>query len=70
MRLDALNYRDKEISRGQQDHSKPTVKDTVYLILELSLCRKKGQPADTVMKSMSLHLKTPDNHSEVPTDVH
>jgi len=28
------------------------------VILELSLCRNKGQPADTMMESMSLHLKT------------
>jgi len=43
---------------------------TVYVILELSLHRSKGKPVDTVMKNTSLHLKTPDNHQEAPTDVH
>jgi len=41
----------------------------VYVILELSLRRNKGQPADTVMQSMGLYLKTPDDHSEAPTDM-
>ena len=41
----------------------------VYVILELSLSRNKGQPVDTVMKSVSLHLKTPDDHPEAPTDM-
>jgi len=41
----------------------------VYLILELSLRRSKGQPADTVMKSTSLHLKTPNDHLQAPTDM-
>jgi len=41
----------------------------VYVILELSLSRNKGQPVDTVMKSVSLHLKTPDDHLEAPTDM-
>jgi len=36
-RVDAPNYRDKEAPRGQQDQSKTTWKDTVYVILELSL---------------------------------
>jgi len=40
------------------------------MILELSLRRNRGEPVDTVMKSTSLHLKTPDNHLEVPTDMH
>jgi len=40
------------------------------MILELSLHRNKGQPADTVMRSTSLHLKTPDDHSGTLTDVH
>jgi len=39
------------------------------VILELSLCRNKGQPADTVMKSTGLHLKTPNDHPEAPTDM-
>ena len=34
----------------------------MYVILELSLHRSKGQPVDTVMKSISLHLKTPEDH--------
>jgi len=29
---------------------------------ELSLCRNKGQSVNTVMKRMSLHLGTPDDH--------
>jgi len=41
----------------------------VYVILELSLLKNKGQQVDTVMKSTSLPLKTPDNHPEVPTDM-
>jgi len=41
----------------------------VYMILELSLHRNKGQSEDTVMKNTSLHLKTPDDHVEVPTDM-
>jgi len=39
------------------------------MILELSLHRNKGQAADTVMKSTILHLKTPDDHLEAPTDM-
>jgi len=42
----------------------------VYMTLELSLHRSKGQPVDIMMKSTNLHLKTPDNHPEVPTDMH
>ena len=68
-RADALSYRDKETPRRQQDQSKKTWKDIVYLILELSLRRNKGQPADTVMKSTSLHLKTRDDHSGMLTDM-
>jgi len=59
----------KEAPRGQQDQSKTTWKDAVYMILELSLRRNKGQPADTVMRSTGLHLKTPNDHPEVPTDM-
>jgi len=58
-RADAPSCRDKEAPRGQQDRSKPTWEDTVYMILELSLRRNKGQPADTVMRSISLHPETP-----------
>ena len=29
---------------------------------ELSLCRNKSQSGNTVMKRMSLHLGTPDDH--------
>jgi len=61
-RADAPSYRDKEASRGQQGQSKTTWKDTVHVILELSLRRNKGQPADTVMRSISLHLRTPRDH--------
>jgi len=68
-RADAPSYRDKEAPRGQQDQSKTTWKDTVYVILELSLRRNKGQPADTVMRSMSLHLKTPQDHPRKLTDM-
>jgi len=68
-RADAPSYRDKEAPRGQQDQSKTTWKDMVYTILELRLHRNKGQPADTVMKSTSLHLKTPDDHSGMLTDM-
>jgi len=46
-RADAPSYRDKEAPRGQQDRSKTTWKDTVYMIV------------NTVMRSISLHLKTP-----------
>jgi len=41
----------------------------VDVILERSLHRSKGQSVDTVMKSMSLHLKTPDDHPEASTDM-
>jgi len=39
-------------------------------MLELSLHRKKGQPTDTMMKRMSIHLKTLADHPEEPTDMH
>jgi len=68
-RADAPSYRDKEAPRGPQDQSKTTWKDTVYVTLELSLHRNKGQPADTVMRSISLHLKTPKEHPRTPTDM-
>jgi len=68
-RADVPSYRDKEAPRRQQDQSKTTWKDTVYVILELSSRRNKAQPADTVMKSISLCLKTPDNHSGTLTDM-
>jgi len=58
-RADAPSYRDKEAPRGQQDRSKTAWKDMVCVILEWSLHRNKGQPADTVMRSISLHLETP-----------
>jgi len=58
-----------EIKKHQEgNQSKTTWKDTVYL--ELSLRGNKGQPADTVMKSTSLHLKTPGDHLEVLTVMH
>jgi len=69
-RADAPSYRDKEAPRGQRDQSKRTWKDTVHLILELSLHRNKGPPVDTVMRSTSLHLKTPKDHSRTLTDMH
>jgi len=34
-----------------------------------NLCRNKGQPADTVVRSTSLHLQTPNDHLEVLTDM-
>jgi len=68
-RADAPSYRDQEARRGQQDQSTTTWKDMVHLILELSLRRNTGQPVDTVMKSTSLHLKTPDDHSGTLTDM-
>jgi len=68
-RADAPNYRNKEAPRGQQDQNKSTWKDTVYVILELSLHRNTGQPVDTVMKSISFNLKTPKDHSGTLTDV-
>jgi len=42
------------------------LEDTVYVILELLLHKSKGQLADTVRKSMNLHLRAPDNCPEVP----
>jgi len=63
-RADAPSYRDKEAPRGQQDQSKTTWKDTVYVIIELSLCRNKGQTADTAMRSISFHLETPQRPPE------
>jgi len=58
-RAEAPSYRDKEAPRGQQDQSKTTWKDMVYGNLELSLCRNKGHPVHTMMRSISLHLETP-----------
>jgi len=69
-KADAPSYTDKEAPRGRQDWSKTTWNDTVYMILELSLHRKKGQPANTVMRSTSLHLKTPKDHPRTLTDMH
>jgi len=66
-RANAPSYRDKEAPRGQQDRSKPTWKDTVYVILELSLHRSKGQQANTVMRSISLHLETPKDYPRTLT---
>jgi len=68
-REDALSYRETEAPRGQQDQSQTTWKDMVCGILELSQCRNKGQPADTVMRSISLHLETPKDHPRTLTDV-
>jgi len=68
-RADAPSCRDKEAPRGQQDQSKTTWKDTVYVILERSLRRNKRQPVDTVMRSISLHLKTPKDHPRTLTDM-
>jgi len=39
------------------------------VILELSLRKSKGQPEDTVLKSTSLHLKTPEDHLVAPADM-
>jgi len=41
----------------------------MYMILELSLHRNKCQPADTVMKSISLHPETPKDHPRMLTDM-
>jgi len=68
-RADAPSYRDKEAPRGHRDQSKTTWKDMVYVILELSLRRNKGQPADTVMRSVSL-LRTPKDLLRTLTDMH
>jgi len=42
-----------------------------YGILELrtEFAHKKGQPANTVMKSTSLHLKTLNDHTGTLTDM-
>jgi len=69
-RADAPSYRDKEATRGQQNQSKTYGKDTVYVFFELSLRRNKGQTADIVMMSTSLHLQTPRDHSGTLTDMH
>jgi len=42
----------------------------VYTILELSLHKNKGQPADTVMRSISLHLMTPKDHLKTLKDMY
>ena len=39
------------------------------LILELSLRRNKDQPADIVMRSISLHFRTPEDHLRMLTDM-
>jgi len=46
------------------------LKDTIYMILELNLHRNKGQPANTMMKRMGLHLRTPKDHPRMLTDMH
>jgi len=66
-RAGAPSHRGREAPRGHKDQSKATWKDTVHAILELSLRRNKGQPVDTVMKSTSLHLKTPKGHPRMLT---
>jgi len=68
-RADVPSYRDKKAPRGQQDRSKTTWKDTLYVIFQLSLCRNKDQPADTVMRSISLHFETPKDHPRTLTDM-
>ena len=68
-RADARSRGDKEAARRPSHRNEATWKDAVYVILELSLRRSKGQPVDTVTKSTSLHLKTPDEHPQVPTEV-
>jgi len=65
--VEAPDYRDAP--KGQQDQSKTMWKDTVYVILEWSLHRNKGQPVDTVRKSTSLHLKSPNDHTGTLTDL-
>jgi len=60
------NYRAKAGARRLQEWNKTTLKGTVYVILELRLRRSKG----TMMKSTSLHLKTPDNYPEALIDLH
>jgi len=42
-----------EAPRGLQDRSKTACKDTLYVILELSLRRNKGQLGDEEYKSSS-----------------
>jgi len=39
------------------------------MIFESNLNRNKGQPADTVMKSTGLHLKTPNDQPGMLTDM-
>jgi len=41
----------------------------MYVILELSLRRNKGQSVNTVMKRMGLYLWTPKDHPKMLTDM-
>jgi len=64
-RADAPSYRDKEAPRPEQNN----LEGHGILILEQSLRRNKGQPADTVMRSLTLHLETPKDHPRTLTDM-
>jgi len=66
-RADTPSYGEEEAPRGQQDRSKTPWKDRVHVISELSLHRNKGQPADIVMRSISLHLENPKDHHPIPS---
>jgi len=68
-RADAPSYRDRGTKMATRQR-KTTWKDTVYMILELNLERNRSQPADTVMRSISLHLRTPKDHWRMLTDMH
>jgi len=68
-RAEAPSYRDTEAPRRQQDQSKTTWKDTVWVILEWNLSRNRGQPVDTVMRSISLCLEAPKDHLRMLTNM-
>jgi len=60
----------REAGTKRATRPKPNnLKDMMYVILELSLCRNKCQSADTVMKRMGLHLGTSKDHPKMLTDM-
>jgi len=68
-RADAPSYRNKGGTKRATRPEQNNLEGHSVLILELSLRRNKGQPAVTVMRSISLHLETPKDHPRTLTDM-
>jgi len=58
-KADAPSYRDKEAARGQQDQSKKTWKDMVYMIFKLEFVQKQRSTSEHCDEEYKPSLEEP-----------